>query len=132
MLVAGRSELAPPPKPKPLRPHRLSRASSRRSNDVKPANFCMGLNGATKHRLHLVDFGLSAPLPQLLPPPSPPPSARLPQPAASPSPLAQPSSSTTSRQRSSEAVSAPAGTPLFASVAHQLGEATRESDDVFR
>ena len=73
-------------------------------NDIKPANFCMGPCGASASRVHLVDFGLCAPLL-----------------SASPGPTGHASTAVLS--------SGPAGTPAFASIAQQQGEATCESDD---
>lgn len=74
-------------------------------NDVKPANFCMGPCDSSASRLHLVDFGLCAPLL-----------------SASPDP--------TGHASTAVLTSGPAGTPAFASIAQQQGQPTCESDDV--
>ena len=89
-------------------------------NDVKPANFCMGPGAETASRVHLVDFGLCAPSAAAAavdwgtqPPPPPRAPPRSPPPPAA-----------------CVELSAPAGTPLFSSIAQQERRPTRESDDI--
>ena len=105
-------------------------------NDVKPANFCMGPGGkggeggkgGAASRVHLVDFGLCAPVAAAAAVDwsAPPPPPRVP-PRSQPPPTALDECGDAG---AGAGASAPAGTPLFSSVAQQQRRPTRPSDDV--
>ena len=90
-----------------LRCLRSLHASGYSHNDIKPANFCMGPCDTSASTLHLVDFGLCAPLL-----------------GASPG-----ATGATGHASTAALASGPAGTPAFASIAQQQRQPTCESDD---